>query len=504
MTDQRPDPERSIWASDAAGSPPGGPGADSPDPESTSNTAPLAPDRTGVDSPTEPYTPPADAAGLRFSPQPEARPEWAAPIDVGAGTNRTPETWFEPASPVHTAPPTRTSRPGAPFGAILAACLVAAVLASGGTFLVLSASGALNRPATGAIVNTPAGQQTSVQQPVTLDESSAIVNVAAKISPTVVRITSIENADQLNDPFSVPQTGVGSGVIYDANGWILTNKHVVSGSSKITVEIKDGHKYNGTVYGTDTLTDLAIVKIDATGLPAAPLGNSDELKVGQLVIAIGNPLADFKDTVTSGIVSATGRSIQVDGGNLDNLIQTDAAINPGNSGGPLLDAAGNVIGINTAIAQNANGIGFAIPINIAKPITQQAVSGAKLARPYIGVRYVALDVAIQQQLNLPVANGALLDNVDSSTSGNGNGSNSGNGQSGGPIIQPNSPADKAGLKQGDIIVSINGMKIDQDHPLNSIVSQFAPGQTVTIGILRGGKGQDVQLTLATRPDNLTP
>ena len=193
---------------------------------------------------------------------------------------------------------------------------------------------------------------------------------------------------------SIPETGVGSGVIYNPNGWILTNRHVVEGGNALSVELKDGRVLTGEVYGIDTLTDLAIVKIEGTDLPTANLGDSDALEVGQLVIAIGSPLGTYSNTVTSGIVSAKGRSIAAEGSTvpLNNLIQTDAAINPGNSGGPLLDAAGNVVGINTAIARDSTGIGFSIPINIAKPIMDQAVAGEELARPYLGVRYEPVTV----------------------------------------------------------------------------------------------------------------
>ena len=208
----------------------------------------------------------------------------------------------------------------------------------------------------------------------------------------------------------IPETGVGSGVIYDSNGWILTNRHVVEGGSEFDVELKDGRVLSGEVYGIDTLTDLAIVKVDATDLPTAAIGESDALEVGQLVIAIGSPLGTYSNSVTSGIVSAKGRTITTDGSArpLTNLIQTDAAINPGNSGGPLLDANGNVVGINTAIATNSNGIGFAIPIDVARPIMAQAVAGQELARPYLGIQFVSITRQLADEENLPVQAGALV------------------------------------------------------------------------------------------------
>jgi S1-C subfamily serine protease len=279
-------------------------------------------------------------------------------------------------------------------------------------------------------------------------------------------------------------------VIYDPAGWILTNRHVVEGSDTLAVELNDGRVLDGTVYGIDTLTDLAIVKVEGSGLPTASLGDSSALKVGQLVIAIGSPLGTYSNSVTSGIVSAKGRSITADGNqNLNNLIQTDAAINPGNSGGPLLDAGGNVVGINTAIAADSNGIGFAIPIDIARPIMEQAVAGEKLARPYMGVVYRALDVQYAEENDLPVSEGALIipgGGPDSPT----------------PAVVPGSPADTAGLRQGDIIVRVDAQAIDGDHPLDATLSEFAPGDTISVQILRDGQTQTVSLTLGTRPADL--
>ena len=213
----------------------------------------------------------------------------------------------------------------------------------------------------------------------------------------------------------MPATGIGSGVIFDKSGWILTNRHVVCGADSLTVKLSDGREFTGKTYGIDTLTDLAIVKVDATDLPVAQLGDSSTLKPGQLAVAIGSPLGTFTNSVTAGVVSALGRDIDVQDDcsasgteSLRNLIQTDAAINPGNSGGALVDASGAVIGVNTAVAGDAQGIGFAIPINIAKPIMQQALAGKPLSRPWIGIYYQPITTALKQANNLPIDYGVLV------------------------------------------------------------------------------------------------
>jgi len=425
----------------------------------------------------------------RYSPPAEARPDWSR-HDGDPVLTPTPERWYEPASTVAAGPvgdgPVGGSRPGrGGMGTVVGAALLSAVLASGSTVLALNATGALDRPA--PATSGPTGTTVGANnQPVTIDESSATIEVAAKASPAVVRIETNGSVDTSTG--IIPSTGVGSGVIYDRGGWILTNRHVVEGSDTLSVELNDGRVMSGTVYGIDTLTDLAIVKIQGTDLPVARLGDSSALKVGQLVVAIGSPLGTYSNSVTSGIVSAKGRSITADGNqNLNNLIQTDAAINPGNSGGPLLDAGANVVGINTAIAADSNGIGFAIPIDIARPIMEQAVAGKQLARPYMGVVYRAIDRQFATANNLSVTEGALVQ------PGGSQGSTS-------PAVVPGSPADAAGIRDGDIIVKVNGQAIDGDHPLDATLSEYAPGDTVTIELLRGGQSTSVQLTLGTRPD----
>jgi serine protease Do len=435
-----------------------------------------------------PSDPPATAAsrddlgGASYSPAPDVRSDWNRPS--WSEPDSTPPHWFETATPVRERTATASNRRGAGAGTVLAAALVAAVLASGGTVAALTVSGALDRPAAAPAANQNANSAT-VKQPVTLDESSAIINVAANAGPSVVRIytTGVDP----NSAIQQEQDGVGSGIIFDSNGWILTNRHVVAGTTDLTAQLKDGTKFEANLYGVDTLTDLAIIKVEATGLPAATMGDSDGLKVGELVVAIGSPLGTFDNSVTSGIVSATGREITTEGGDLTNLIQTDAAINPGNSGGPLLDANGSVIGVNTAIAKDSTGIGFSIPINIARPMMRQALAAQKLARPYIGIHYLKLNAELAKTESLPAKDGAWV-HADSTT--------------GGPAVVATGPAAAAGVKDGDIITKIGDQVIDAAHPLDADLSQYSPGDKVVLTILRDGQTISVTVTLGTRPANL--
>jgi S1-C subfamily serine protease len=462
---------------------------DPADPGEPTQRTELTPETPAVPTPATPAAPvtPAPAfpaattAAESYSPTPEARPDWIRTYDAPPATP-TPERWYEPAAepaPAVAVAPTTSRRTGGP---VIAVALLSAVLASGGTVLALGATGALDR--------TVAGTSVGAVKPVTIDENSATIAVAAAVSPAVVRITVTGNTNN-GDLGVIPSTGVGSGVIYNSNGWILTNKHVVEGGDKFDVELKDGRVLAGTVYGIDTLTDLAIVKVEGKDLPTAAIGESDALKVGQLVVAIGSPLGTYSNSVTSGIVSATGRSITTEGSTkpLNNLIQTDAAINPGNSGGPLLDADGNVIGINTAIASGSNGIGFAIPIDIARPIMAQAVAGQELSRPYMGISFVTINRAFADEHKLSVNQGAYVGGIDGS----------GNTTDG---IVSGQPADKAGIQDGDIITKVGDKTIDSEHPLDSVLSQFSPSQTIPVELLRDGKTVTVQVTLGTRPDNL--
>ena len=313
---------------------------------------------------------------------------------------------------------------------------------------------------------------------VRIDESSAVIDAVERVAPSVVTIEG-RGGGLLGGG-----VGTGSGLIFDANGWILTNRHVVADAQSLTVVTNEGREYPAEVYGIDTLTDLAIIKIEASNLPVAEIGSSAGLEPGQIAIAIGNPLG-YESSVTTGVVSGLGRQItatdatQTSAEGLNNLIQTDAAINPGNSGGPLVNSAGQVIGVNTAVStsEEGRGIGFAIPIDVAKPIMEQALAGEELTRPWIGVSYRPVDPALAAAENLPVEYGALVED---------------------PIFR-GSPAEGAGLRAGDVIVAVNGEQITANMDLSTLILPYSPGDTVTLRVLRENSTREIEVTLGERP-----
>ncbi|MCX6812067.1 MAG: trypsin-like peptidase domain-containing protein [Candidatus Berkelbacteria bacterium] len=317
-------------------------------------------------------------------------------------------------------------------------------------------------------------------------ESSAVIDTAKSVSPSVVSIIS---KSQVQNFFGqvVSQEGAGTGFIITSDGLILTNKHVVSDAmATYTVITADGKNYDAKVQSLDPLNDLAVVKISASGLPVVDLGDSDQLQVGQTVIAVGNALGQFQNTVTVGVISAKERQIQASDSNgsssesLQNLLQTDAAINPGNSGGPLVNLDGQVIGINTAVASNAQGIGFAIPINMAKNAIDSIKKTGKIVRPYLGVRYLQITPDIAKSENLKYDYGAIV------VPGNGLGQ---------VAVAPGSPADKAGVVENDIILEINGDRIDSTNSLTALLSKYNIGDTVTLKISHAGSEKSVKVTL---------
>ena len=423
-----------------------------------------------------------------YSPPAEPRSQWAAP----GWASQTPPHWFEPLPGQHT-PRRRRGRSGTYVALLFVVALVGSLLGSALTYAALLSSGQITTPVVNvaAASPTPLAAPSITPQPQTADDPSAITIAAESVSPAVVTITV--RAGEATDPFSLPETGIGSGIIYDTAGWVLTNRHVVADATVVTVELNDGRQAQGTVYGVDTLTDLAIVKIDAPDLHAAPMGDSASLKPGQTAIVIGSALGTFTNSVTSGVISALGRSLVVtdpltsERRRLRNLIQTDAAINPGNSGGPLVDVNGQVIGVSTAFAEGAQGIFFAIPINIAKPIMRQAIAGDPLTRPWIGIIYVTLDRNLATENNLPIDYGAWL-SPDTGT--------------GDPPVMDGSPAQTAGLKAGDVITSIDGRRIDAAQGLDDLLSLYEPGDRLTLSVLRGGETLQIGITLGTRPAGL--
>jgi S1-C subfamily serine protease len=329
--------------------------------------------------------PPAD---VRFAPptsatagSPGAAPA-AMPTPTPVPTTpATSATFVPPVVGAGAIPPGAGSQRrarGRGFGPVLVAAVLSAVLASAGTAAIVHE---VVTP-TAVVVQEPTASMTSAGTGATTVENADLTSIVSDARKSVVTITADGTASNGFSPFSIPTTGVGSGIIVSSDGYILTNRHVVEGSSSLTVELFDGQTYPATLVQQSDTKDLALIKIDATGLRAAPIGDSSKAQVGETVLAIGSPLGTYTETVTKGILSGTGRDITVQDEltgrptQLTGLMQTDAAINPGNSGGPLLDATGAVIGINTAVSTSAQGLGFAIPINDASSLISRVTNGA--------------------------------------------------------------------------------------------------------------------------------
>ncbi len=282
--------------------------------------------------------------------------------------------------------------------------------------------------------------------------------------------------------------GGGSGFLISSNGYIITNKHVIADTTaEYTVKLSNGKIYPATVIARDNVIDIGVLKINGTGFSYLQIGNSGNLEIGQQVIAIGNALAEFQNTVSQGIVSGLGRSITASTGNggsetLNNIIQTDAAINPGNSGGPLLNMYGEVIGVNVAVAQNGQNIGFALPINSVKSIINSIIKTGIVSRPYVGVRYIQNSPEIAKANNLSVDYGIIIRPGKTKEE---------------PGIIPGSPADLAGLKENDIILSVNGKKISSDVNFSEVVSSLQVGQTLSLTVLSSGQEKQLQVVLAS-------
>jgi serine protease Do len=328
---------------------------------------------------------------------------------------------------------------------------------------------------------------------VVLSQSEAIAKVAEDVSPSVVSINV--NSTNTEDSFfygrqSYESQSAGTGIILSEDGLIVTNRHVIpANTTSVAVILSDGTQYDDVeIVGRDEFNDIAYLQIkDAKDLKPAKLADSDKARVGDAVVAIGNALGKFDTTVTSGIISGLGRPIQAgsteaDTEVLENLMQTDAAINPGNSGGPLVNINGEVVGINTAVAGNAENIGFAIPINDVKSGITSVKNNGELVRPYLGVRYIMLDPEIAKELGISVEQGALV-----------------SADAGQRAVVSGSPADKAGIKENDVIIKVNDTVIDENSSLVNTIGRFQVGEKVNLTIVRDGQEQVIEVTLEEVP-----
>ncbi len=328
----------------------------------------------------------------------------------------------------------------------------------------------------GNIAGYNPGVEASPAGTVLTPEEKAVTSAVKKVGPAVVNI----NTTVVRQTFWGLQSGKGSGsgAIIDPNGYIVTNNHVIDDASNINVTLVDGRKFRGTLVGSDPDRDIAVVKIQATDLPVVQLGDSDKLEVGQTAIAIGNPYS-FDFTVTTGVVSAVGRHVEIERGRvLEGLIQTDAAINPGNSGGPLVNSSGHVIGINTLLYTgemgNAQGIGFALPINMVNEVARNIIDRGESVEPvpWLGIYMTNLSENVAFRQGLPVDSGVII-----------------------AFVVPESPAQKSGLLQGDIIVKANGKVVKNTDDLSSIIGKSKVGEQLGLTVLREGKEIEVKAVL---------
>ncbi|MCL6649921.1 MAG: trypsin-like peptidase domain-containing protein [Chloroflexi bacterium] len=364
-----------------------------------------------------------------------------------------------------------------PLAVVAALSLIVGGAGGAGAATLIAAS--WNRPTAGE--RPPVAQ---VNVTLRLNEESAVIQAAERVGPAVV---TLQTSTRVSFYRSFEVSGFGSGVIFDQRGYVLTNKHVIEGARQIIAILSDGRRVEATLVGRDPLTDLAVLQLAPGDYPVAELGDSSDLKPGQLVIAIGSPLGSYQNSVTTGVVSALNRTIEADQTNsgeaLHDLIQADAAINPGNSGGPLVNSLGQVIGINTVIASRAQNIGFAIAINSAKPVVQSVIETGRVVRPWLGIRYLPNNQQLAALQGLPVDYGVLVYSDTPRL----------------PAVEPNSPAARAGLRAGDIILAINGQRLDARRSLADVMQKLRVGDQVTLTVLRDGREIPLTLTLVERP-----
>ncbi|KPL06269.1 hypothetical protein AMJ86_09095 [bacterium SM23_57] len=326
---------------------------------------------------------------------------------------------------------------------------------------------------------TPAAVQEITNQNININIDTAITQAVEKVGPSVVTVLGIIPGQ--NTIFGrTPDSPVsGSGVIISEEGYIITNNHVVEDTIEVSIILADGTEYPAEIIGKDVFSDLAVLKMDGEVPAVATLGNSDALRPGETVIAIGSPLGDFKNTVTAGVVSATERMLEINENyQMEGLIQTDAAINQGNSGGPLVNLAGEVIGINNLIVRGgsygsaiAEGLGFAIPSNKARAVSYQLIQKGYFSYPYLGIRWQWLTPQITQRYNLPVEGGVYIS-----------------------FIEPEGPADRAGLEEGDIITRMGDQLLDEDHPFINVLYAYKPGDTTTLEVVRDSTPIEIEVT----------
>jgi 2-alkenal reductase len=317
------------------------------------------------------------------------------------------------------------------------------------------------------------------------DIETSITQAAQKVGSAVVTVVGTIPGQVTFFGQSGDQTVSGSGFFISDKGYVLTNNHVVDGTKDVNIVLADGSQQKASIVGKDPYSDIAVLKTDGKVPAVASLGNSDKLQPGESVIAIGSPLGDFKNTVTVGVVSATGRSIDTGQGyTVENLIQTDAAINHGNSGGPLVNLAGEVIGINTLIVRDsgngdvAEGLGFAIPVNTAQAVAQQIIQQGYFARPFMGVSFQPITPQIAARYSLPAQWGVYITKVSSG-----------------------SPADHSGLKVGDIITQVGDVTLDDTHSYINTLYSHKPGEQINLTVVRDGKTMQVQITLGETKHN---
>ena len=391
------------------------------------------------------------------------------------------ETDKRPVAKVVAKDTSQSAKPASRNGAAILISSIALILGTVGMVSGLVAVGKVSTPIT-FLSSGNDGNSANFTE-------GSIADTADKVSKSVV---SIITSTQATDFFGQnhESSAAGTGIIVTSDGYILTNKHVINGASRVSVILDDGTTYEDVeVVATDPLNDVAFLKIkDVSDLAQATLGDSKTINVGQQVIAIGNALGEYQNTVTAGIISGTGRSVTASDGSgrnaetLSDMIQTDAAINSGNSGGPLVNAAGEVIGINTATSTSAENMGFAIPISSAKGMLKQLIETGKAERTYLGVYSVEITPEAAKAYNLPVNSGAYVYSSSAYTA-----------------VSKDSPAAKAGIKDKDIITAVNGTKVGSAGSLSSLIGEYKPGDTVQLTVIREGNEIAINATLGGYP-----